>query len=362
MEDVHVADNMTMAHCNMTSLTYEEKHRILGIVGLGAIVAVFVCLIAIGMLVLFKLYKYSVHRLAMYQVTAALFYAIVCSLKLVTIKMDESSDSYHSFCIASGFLMEYSQCVKLMFTLCLTFHLFCFSVFHISLNRLELAHITVSIITPLLFTWIPFIDDMYGQAGAWCWIKNWKNNTSDNKLEEGEIEQYTLLYGPAMLSQSLAIVAVIIIIVVLTERAYGCCNCHGELAPLIKEEQISNLNKHKKVLKEVLPLVTYPILSFTLYIPAFINRLLGSISPCVSITSFIWSAVSIPLLSTFAGLVLIVHITIIKCSPNQKSTKGSRSHVQKALTYKTDVFTTYTVGATIGRTYWEPSSEEENDF
>ena len=360
MEDI--ADNMTMSHCNMASLTYEEKHQILVIIGLGAIVAVFVCLIAIGMLVLFKLYKYSVHRLAMYQVTAALFFAIVCSMKLVGITMDESSDSYHSFCIASGFLTEYSQCVKLMFTLCLTFHLFCFSVFHISLNRLEFAHIAISIITPLLFAWVPFIDDMYGQAGAWCWIKNWKNNTSDNKLKEGEIEQYTLLYGPAMLSQSLAIVAVIIIIVVLTQRAYGCCNCHiadGELAPLIKEEQISNLNKHKKVLKEVLPLVTYPILSFTLYIPAFINRLLGSISPCVSIISFIWTAVSLPLLSTFAGLVLIVHVTIIKCSP--KSTKESHGHVQKALTYKTDVFTTYTVGATTGRTYWEPSSEEEQN-
>ena len=360
MEDV---EDVTI-HCNITSLTYEKKNEILVIIGLGAIVAVFVCLIAIGMLVLFKLYKYSVHRLAMYQVTAALFFAISCSLKLVTIKMDENSDFYHSFCIASGFLMEYSQCVKLMFTLCLTFHLFCFSVFHISLNRLELAHITVSIIIPLLFTWVPFVDDMYGQAGAWCWIKNWKNNTSDNKLEEGEIDQYTLLYGPEMLSQSLAIVAVIIIIVVLTQRAYGCCNCHiadGELAPLIKEEQISNLNKHKKVLKEVLPLVTYPILSFTLYIPAFINRLLGSINPCVSITSFIWSAVSLPLLSTVAGLVLIVHITIIKCSPNQKSTKESRSHVQRALTYKTDVFTTYTVGATTGRTYWEPSSEEEQN-
>ena len=56
----------------------------------------------------------------------------------------------------------------------------------------------VSIITPLLFVWIPFINDTYCQTGAWCWITNWKRDQADKKLTIGEIEQYSLLYGPAI--------------------------------------------------------------------------------------------------------------------------------------------------------------------
>ena len=64
--------------------------------------------------------------------------------------------------------------------------------------------------------WIPFVPingrSYYGQAGAWCWIKNWQNNRADQNLREGEIEQYVLLYGPAIISLSMAIIAVIVII------------------------------------------------------------------------------------------------------------------------------------------------------
>ena len=297
--------------------------------GAVGILSAIVCSVAIIMVVVLKLYKYAVHRLAMYQVMAALFYSLICVFELVSFTKDHCHiDVYQQYinttgtalCEAAGFLLEYGLWVKLMFTLCLTFHLFCFSVLHKNFQRFDIAHILISVFSPFLFVWIPFVPingrSYYGQAGAWCWIKNWQNNRADQNLREGEIEQYVLLYGPAIISLSMAIIAVVVIIVVLVHRAYGCCNYYqhnNESAPLITFRSGENLG-NKKVLKQVLPLVVYPILSFLLYIPAFINRLVGSFSNCVSFLSFIWSAISLPALGMFAGLTLIIHIIVLQCS------------------------------------------------
>ena len=288
---------------NGTTLSGEEKQKILLTLGLGAAISLMVCFVALGMAFMKKLYRYTVHRLAMYQVMAALLVSAIHLLELTSIN---HNNIHNPLCITLGFLMEYVILVKIMFILCLTFHLFCFSICHVNLNQLEIMHILISIITPLLFVWIPFIHHLYGLAGAWCWIKNWKDNHADSKIVEGEIEQYALLYGPAIISLSMANIAVIVIISVLTCRAYGCCNKHYRL--LVKEE------KYKKVLKEVLPLVAYPILSFLLYIPGFINRLIGSVTKDVNFASFILSAISSTSLNFFAGLTFIIHILILECS------------------------------------------------
>ena len=314
MESQSNTNNSCTKYFNCTESTY-----ILIPMGAVGILSVIVCSVAVIMVVVLKLYKYAVHRLAMYQVMAALFHSLICVFELVsfTKDCDNINTTGTALCEAAGFLLEYGLWVKLMFTLCLTFHLFCFSVLHKNFQRFDIAHILISVFGPFLFVWIPFINDTYGQAGAWCWIKNWQNNNPDNNsVEAGEIYRYVLLYGPAIISLLMANIAVIVIIIVLVHRAYGCCNNYrlnnsiNESAPLITSENLRN----KKVLKEVLPLVVYPILSFLLYIPAFINRLVGSITNCVNFYSFILSAISLPALGMFAGLTLIIHIIVLQCS------------------------------------------------
>ena len=127
---------------------------------------------------------------------------------------------------------------------------------------------------------------IYGLAGAWCWIQNWQDNNASDKLHEGEIEQYVLLYIPAIICLLLSGVAVIMTIIAIMRRAYSCCGFKNDCS---KEEQI----ERKKMLKVMLPLVSYPILSLVFYIPAFINRLIGSISTSPNFTSFMWSAISL---------------------------------------------------------------------
>ena len=54
------------------------------------------------------------------------------------------------------------------------------------------------------------------------------------------------------------------------------------------------------------------------YIPAFTNRLIGSKDEEPNETSFMWSAISLPLVGLLAGVSLIVHIFILKCPRNDE--------------------------------------------
>ena len=284
--------------------------------------AVIVCLVALIMAFKFKLHKFFIHRLAIYQVLSASLYSIVCVMEVILIKYDECT-----LCIIEGFMLEYTLWIKLMFTFCLTFHLFSLSVCHVKFARLEVFYVLTSVFGPLLFIWIPFVSIsykgsksgiVYGQAGAWCWIQNWQNNNASNNLVQGEVEQYALLYGPAILGLILCGVAVLVIAVVLICRAYNCKCCRrdndDESQPLLLNDV--DLMKKRKILREILPLIIYPILSFMFYIPAFTNRLIGSKDKEPNETSFMWSAISLPLVGLLAGVSLIVHILILKCSKN----------------------------------------------
>jgi hypothetical protein len=287
-----------------SSLSDEDKRLILSVMGINGSIAAIVCAIALGMLVSFKLYKYFIHRLAMYQVMAALFFALACVFETINFFYKKPNAA----CVISAFLLEYSTMVKLTFTLCLTFHLFFYTVFHVDFKKLEVVHVFFSACFPLLYVWVPLVHNYYGQAGAWCWITNWNNDSANHKILIGEIEEYTLLYGPAILSLSLAVIAVIVILIVLSCRAFRKSTEPDSSTFLISKD------KHKKVLMEVLPLVMYPVISFIIYIPAFLNRLIGSVYNHASVASFIIGASALPALSFFAGFTLIVHVLVLKCS------------------------------------------------
>ena len=77
---------------------------------------------------------------------------------------------------------------------------------------------------------VPFIHNSYGVAGAWCWIRDWKDDCATQKYIEGIIEQFVLMYIPLFASMTVTVVAVFIIIIVLVRQAYAHTNqekeCH----------------------------------------------------------------------------------------------------------------------------------------
>ena len=354
-------------HTHSGLLSPEQKYIILLTMCVLSIISIIMCLIAIAIAVKFKLHKYFVHRLAIYQVLSAMLYDAFLALEMIFINYNKNKPVYYPICVAEAFLIEYTIWIKLLFTCCLTFHLFCFSVFHVSLNRLEIVYVLISTLGPALFTWIPFVSGLYGLAGAWCWIQNWKGDNASKKLPQGEIEQYTLLYGPAIFCLLLCGVAVGIVTAILVHRAYNCNCCNNkahddddEHQPLLKEQQTE---QRKKVLREMLPLVSYPILSFMFYVPACINRVIGSVLQSPSFISFMWGGMSLPFISLLAAFSLIVHIFILEY-PKRRSTGKKRKqlvNVAQRIKSITDVFTTDTVASTAARTHFEVPPESDID-
>ena len=133
--------------------------------------------------------------------------------------------------------------------------MFCLTVCLRNFQKLEKGYVLFSILLPSLHSWIPFIHNSYGVAGAWCWIRDWKDDCATQKYIEGIIEQFVLWYGPLFVSLTLSIVAVSIILIVLAQRAYVLKNPENEHLILNHER-----NQNKKAIKELLPLLVYQVI------------------------------------------------------------------------------------------------------
>ena len=299
------------------SLGDGKKRIALYAMGILGSLATIACLMAIVLVFVFKLYNYFAHRLALYQVLAALFYGTALALELVFIQHPESELEDTFGCAAISFFFLYFSWVKLMFTSWVVLHLLCFSVFYKNLQHLEKLFVCISMGFPLFFVWFPFIplptsnntnstSIAYGSAGAWCWIKNWNGDNPDDKFKPGIVEQFILWYGPALICSIVDSIAIIII----TARLVCSQPSSEEATPLLPSGQ------RMKALKELLPLLVYPILFCILLIPPLVNRLIGAFirdKPGIIVVSTMISGIFIPLQPFFAGLALVVHIAVLKC-------------------------------------------------
>ena len=156
--------------------------------------SVFVCLFAAILVGIFKLYQQTVYRLALYQVLAALMLGTVLVVEVIFVNYQNAPETYHRACVAVAFLLLYSMWVKVVSTVWVTVHVFCYAVRYKNLKKLEGIYVATSLLIPVLIAIVPLTTHTYGLAGSWCWIQNWKNNCPTETLTLGIIEQ---LYGLA---------------------------------------------------------------------------------------------------------------------------------------------------------------------
>ena len=296
--------------CNVTLTDQERRELLLAMGIMGAVSAVF-CLVALLLVFCLKLYKHFCHRLAAYQVISSFFFSVVCSVQMIMIDYDRDPGLYEPVCEALGCLLEYTVWVKMLAMLWLTFHLFSFTVCYASLRRAEIVCALIVILSPLLFVWIPFANGAYGIAGAWCWIKNWNGDCMSSKFPVGEIEQYGLMYVPAFMSLVGAVLLIAIMIIVML--------CRLKTSPSLELQPLVSDTKRKRALKELLPLVAYPVLFCLFLFPPFINRVYSDIGKA-NMATFMASSVTIAALGLFASLTLILHVLVLKWPRASSST------------------------------------------
>ena len=258
--DVYSLASHTSNSCNVTGRT----SSIYVIVSL-ATPSVLACTVALLLAFLLRLYKRFTYRLAMYQVVGSLSWESSNVLSFSELS-DPYSIFYHVMCKMVAFLLVFSMLMKLMFTLWLTFHLFCYVVFFKNFKNLEWLYITSSALLPLLVSWIPFVHSNYGVAGGWCFIRETKDNCARNT--EGIVEIFALFYGPIVVSLIFSVLAIVIMIVVMVRRAHVNVelNTQTENEPLLRSTA-------KTLLKQILPLLSYLAMYFTLILIPVIDRI-----------------------------------------------------------------------------------------
>ena len=295
--------------CNGTFSEKQINNLLIGLSTTG-LASVLTCSIAVIMVMLLRLYKKFVYRLALYQVLAALFFSITLSLELLALNYDSKSQYSKSACEAVGFLTQYSTWVKLMFTACLMFHLFCLTVFFKNFYKLEIAYVLISVFSPLLHVWIPFINHSFGMSGAWCWIRGWKDDCAKEKYTLGLVEQFTLWYGPFSLVALIDALAIIVIFVVMAVRAFRERRHHFDHnhEPLLTQIR----DPKKEAFKQLLPLLIYPLLFLVLILSAMVDRVYDAIAKSASYPLAMIHAVFGLSWGLFTGLALILHLCLLK--------------------------------------------------
>ena len=263
-------------------------------------VSVLVCFLAAILIPALKLHTKLVYRLALYQVLSSLLLATVTALQVIFINYNESRNVYARVCTAVAWFVVYSQWMKLLFTMWVTFHLFCFAVLHKNLKKLEVLYVVTSLLVPALIAAVPLVTHTYGLSpdGAIC---NIYANTS-----VAFIERLTLWDGPAMFILLAASTAMLVMVIKLASRI--CCRLSST-----GNARITGGDKFMKALKHLLPLAAFPILFLVFVIPVLIFHIYVAADNKATEGLVISAIVFYSLWSMASGLTLLIHVTVVRC-------------------------------------------------
>ena len=273
---------------NISDANVHDKH----VITVTNSVSVVVCVLAAILVLILKLYKKLVYRLALYQVLASLALATIVLLQGVL-----SDYSYGRVCIAMGWFLLYADWMKLLFTMWVTFHLFCFAVLDKNLKKLEVLYVVTSLLLPAVIACIPLITHSYGrsQDGTACYIYAFHYAAS--------IEKFALWDVPAMIFLLATSTAMVVMVIKLT----------GRVCLRARYEPITDGDRFWKAVKQLLPLAAFPILFFFFEIPVFIFHVYTvATSSTPNMALEISKSVFISLWSMTSGGTLLIHIFVVK--------------------------------------------------
>ena len=106
------------------AFTKHERQWLVAVYSSISTVSFILSIVAIIMLLFFRLWKRFPHRLFLYLLIAVLVDAFAQALNFATFNYDYESGFHSKLCSAVGFLEQYSSCVVLLFSTELVFHLF----------------------------------------------------------------------------------------------------------------------------------------------------------------------------------------------------------------------------------------------
>lgn len=158
-----------------------------------------------------------------------------------------------SLLYAVGFLFQVSMLLEKSVICWIVLYLVLVLVLKCNANAItwkrEVCGLIVVMTLPFSFNWIPFINNMYGLSGLFCWIKL-SENSNHHYESVGLTLMSVLFYSPSFVVCLFTFISLVAIATAMCKRATQSEN--GLCQPSV----------HLLGLKEVLPLLIYPIFYF----------------------------------------------------------------------------------------------------
>ena len=267
-------------------------------------VAVLVCLLAAVLVFRLRLHKKIVYRLALYQVLSSLLFATVETMQIIFINYDTNPGSYRKACAAVGLFVMYTRWMKLLFTMWVTFHIFCFGLLRKNIDKLEVLYVVTSLLVPAMIAIVPLTTKTYlpydnSGSNSAIFISDCYIYSMDKNVEL--IERFTLWDGPALvilLATSIGMVVMMITIVRLLYRK-------------VQYDTTSDgADNYWKALKELLPLAAFPILFFIFKLPELVYDIYESVRSKPNEPFLAVNLLFISLWSLASGMTLIIHLSV----------------------------------------------------
>ena len=297
-------------------------------IGATALTSLTACVAVIVIFCWQRMLNRFIHRLIVYLLAYSIFISVALALRLTSsLRAFVTSEPYGPFCVFSGFLAQYSGWTILLSQTVIVAHIGCLvvlvevrctrplghhylgitSAFESEGSRnakryavcLELVYALAPALIPLLFVWVPFTTDDYGPAGLWCWIRR-IDEESCELVVSGVIEQYTLWYGPLTVITLINTTVIIITIVTICKMVYHFKKS-GETP-----------TGYKNTLKQVLPILAYPIIFQIQSWFALANRLYGLLSSSRFLPLLIIHSIGSPSWGLLAAIASIIFFAVWK--------------------------------------------------
>lgn len=195
-----------------------------------------VCLLSIAIIVISRGYKRFVHRLILYFMIAVFLQALATILEFIPVEHRGDNlvvvkDNWDIPCSIFAFMDQMSLWMGIIIIVWIMLYLLrtvwhlgkksrrdeC--VFYQKVSRGEVVGVTMSVLLPLTFNWVPFSVNMYGLSGVWCWIKISKDNCGD-EYRTGLTLMFSLFYGPLILMVVFSTLSLLFMIGLLCKHSY----------------------------------------------------------------------------------------------------------------------------------------------
>ena len=300
-----MAENSTSSNGSVCSVFDTYPYVIVAAVSAGsAMVSALCCIFVIGLVFLLKKHYFFIQRIIIYHCLATLLRSFSTMLRFHHLAYQSESTAIDTLCVVSGFINQVTNWFLLMDYSVITFTLLMTAVFHKNVARLEALYVVLIFVLPLTFNWIPFINNAYGKAGPWCWIRN-LNYDDCTDFQFGIILRNVLLSVPLYIVVIALIATYVFIIIYLVYQQY--CKRGGGIHDSDIERLKNRLNE------QVWPLLFFPFGVVLLNIVPLINRIYFSVNVNnPSYVLWILGAILSPLQGGYIALVYVLDRDTLK--------------------------------------------------